>query len=256
MLATAWNVIADVLRRLVRFQLASMGFRTDRHRGWHGLGHGLGLCLSFAVGQWIALRNDPALSVSYCTLAILVCYGGNGAILGTELRRRWIERSGVEVAWRRYEMLMGHLFLHQGLGVGAVAAWRPSSLGGLELPSLDWPAHALGAVLFFIGFSTKWWATELVGLDVYYYRDLFERRATGVLVHTGPYRWLTNPMYGVGHVHSYGYALLRGSWPALIAAAACQAAVYCLYFLVERPFVRQTYGAALPGPPFSARTMK
>jgi len=46
-------------------------------------------------------------------------------------------------------------------------------------------------------------------------------------------------MYGPGHLHAYGFALLAGSTAGLVAAAICQLSIYGFCLLVEGPFVQR-----------------
>lgn len=59
----------------------------------------------------------------------------------------------------------------------------------------------------------------------------------------GPYRWLKNPMYGVGNLSAYGMALIERSWVGLVASAVAQICIYTFYFCHERQFVRRYYRA-------------
>jgi len=105
----------------------------------------------------------------------------------------------------------------------------------------------VGILAVVVSLVVKIWSTYLVGLDTYYYVDMFlqrggVRRQTGqTLVVHGPYRWLKNPMYGVGNLCAYGMALMKHSWPGLVAAAAAQVCIYTFYFRHELPFVRRYY---------------
>jgi hypothetical protein len=48
-------------------------------------------------------------------------------------------------------------------------------------------------------------------------------------------------MYGVGHLHGYGSALLAGSLMGLVMVALNQACVWLFYWTIERPFVAEMY---------------
>ena len=57
----------------------------------------------------------------------------------------------------------------------------------------------------------------------------------------GPYRFLRNPMYSVGQLQGYGYALLYGSLPGFFAPAAGHRLIYAFYIVAEHPFARSSY---------------
>ena len=102
------------------------------------------------------------------------------------------------------------MFLNQGLGVGCMAAlhvprWEQAVPAPLVL--------AAGVALFVVGLVVKLWATLTVGVDVYYFRDMFLGRPLATACDGGPYRFLRNPMYSLGQLQGYGYALLYGSLP-------------------------------------------
>jgi protein-S-isoprenylcysteine O-methyltransferase Ste14 len=197
----------------------------------------LGGAASLLVGHLVLSRADPALSLAYFVATAAFYYGGNTAILGSRIARTWVARLGEQEAFRRYEALLALMFVNQGLGLGAMASIGPS------LPIAREAALALGLSLAAVGLVIKVWATMLLGVDVYYYKDLFLRRPLSGFVVRGPYRVFANPMYGVGQLHAYGYAIVHRSWSGFVAAALCQALTYLFYFAVERPFVR----AQLPG---------
>ena len=135
-----------------------------------------------------------------------------------------------------YELTCGALFIASGACFPLAAR---AGQGTLPLP--HGAAVAIAVALTVVGFGVKLWAAWLVGLDTYYYADLWSGRACGPFVRTGPYRFLANPMYGVGNLPAYAPALLSGSVPGLVFAACCHAAIWAFHFTVERPFVRRTY---------------
>jgi protein-S-isoprenylcysteine O-methyltransferase Ste14 len=86
------------------------------------------------------------------------------------------------------------------------------------------------------------WATDIVGIDTYYYRDLFLRRPVGEFRVAGPYKVFRNPMYGVGHLHGYGSALVSASLLGLVLVAINQTCVWMFYWTVEKPHIEAVYG--------------
>ena len=162
-------------------------------------------------------------------------------VLRSYLPARAVARLGEERAFRAYETVAGLMFLNQGLGVGCMAA--------LHLPAWEQavPASfviAAGVALYVVGLTVKLWATLTVGVDTYYFRDMFLGRPLTMACNSGPYRFLSNPMYSVGQLQGYGYALLYGSLPGVVAAGAGHLLIYAFYAVAERPFVRSTYTAA------------
>lgn len=182
---------------------------------------------------------DVRFTIPYFLFTLAFYYGGNAAVLRSNLPARAIARLGEEGAFKAYETLAGLMFLNQGLGVGCMAA--------LHAPEIEMavPAPlvlAAGILLFAMGLLVKLWATLTVGVDVYYFRDMFLGRPLAPAADRGPYRFLRNPMYSVGQLQGYGYALLFGSFPGIVAAGAGHLLIYAFYMFAERPFVRRIYG--------------
>ncbi|MDQ0383273.1 hypothetical protein J2S54_000093 [Streptomyces sp. DSM 42143] len=108
----------------------------------------------------------------------------------------------------------------------------------------------LGVLLGIVGFGTKLWAAWLTGLNTYYCRDMYLGRAdaTDGFVIRGPYRWLRNPMYGVGNLHGYGVALCYRSAAGLVCVAVFQVLIYAFYLVREKPLIVRTHlGGATAG---------
>ncbi len=109
----------------------------------------------------------------------------------------------------------------------------------------EW-AHAtiaLGVVLALGGTLVNVWATHVVGLDTYYYRDLFAGGFKGKLSAAGPYRFFRNPMYGVGQASGYGAALVSLSPAGILATLLNQMTMYLFNELVERPHLARCRNA-------------
>ncbi len=223
--------------RLALSVVAMTGFRLEHLTALWAVG---GLA-SLAVAHWLIARGDWRLTVPYFVLTLLLYYVGNGLILSTKIPEWAVRRFGEHRAWRRYECLLGLMFLNQGLGVGCMTALPLTADQGIA--AMPW-LRGVGALLFVVGVVVKAWATWFAGADAFYYKDLFLRRPAVEFVRRGPYRLLGNPMYGVGQLQGYGYALLAGSLLGLVAAGIGQFLIYLFFFAVERPFVRTTYAAS------------
>ena len=96
-------------------------------------------------------------------------------------------------------------------------------------------------MLFVIGFVIKIWSAYTVGIDIYYWKDMFLGRKICEFVVSGPYKYFTNPMYGIGQIQAYALALWYGSSIGLIVALVNQLLVFTFYFLVEKPFIKRVY---------------
>jgi protein-S-isoprenylcysteine O-methyltransferase Ste14 len=110
---------------------------------------------------------------------------------------------------------------------------------------VSWPvSFTVGAVLAVIGLGVKLWAARTLGSNAYYWHNFFEpERAIGP-VSSGPYRFISSPMYTVGYLPTYGLALITRSFPGLIAAAFSQGAILTFYFVVEKPHFRRLHGSS------------
>jgi protein-S-isoprenylcysteine O-methyltransferase Ste14 len=197
-----------------------------------------GSVVSVYLAHILIARADWRFTVPYFLLTLVFYYGGNAMILSSELPVFAVARLGEERAFRAYETLAGLMFLNQGLGVGCMAALHVPRWEQMVSPPVVLGA---GVALFTVGLLVKLWATLTVGVDVYFFRDMFLGRPLASACESGPYRFLSNPMYSVGQLQGYGYALLHGSLPGLIAAAAGHVLIYAFYVVAERPFVRSTY---------------
>jgi protein-S-isoprenylcysteine O-methyltransferase Ste14 len=184
--------------------------------------------LAWAAGYFLA-----ATLVHYVYLFGMFRPGG----WSRALRRR----SGEEGGFRLHESWMAFVFCHNALSIGFMcyATQGLPVLGG-SLPAMPLSVRWVVAVaLTALGLGAKIWATLVVRLDAYYYRDLFLERATGSLERRGPYRYFDDPMYTVGHLQAYGLALLAASTWGVLAVAVNQALVLTFNQLVEQPHMRR-----------------
>jgi protein-S-isoprenylcysteine O-methyltransferase Ste14 len=232
------DVLVRHLKRLVPVAdtfLSMSGFR---------IGHmtplwAVGGALSLAVGQSLIELKNPSYTISYYIVSIVFYYGGNSLVLASKLAKLAIGRYGERRAFQIYETMLALMFVNQGLGVGCMTSLTTESSFMLNFPL--WLAYGIGGSLFAVGLVVKVWSTLVLGVDIYYYRDMFLGRPVSSFVSRGPYKLFSNPMYGVGQLHGYGYALWHRSFAGLIAIGVCHALIYVFYFAVERPFVKRVY---------------
>ena len=102
-----------------------------------------------------------------------------------------------------------------------------------------------GVLLVVAGIATKLWAAATLGEKAYYWYNFFTPTHRLEPATTGPYAFLENPMYTVGYLQAYGFALVTGSALGLVASLVDQAAILAFHRSVERVhFERATRQAA------------
>ena len=227
---SAMNILKTLWKATDIF-LAMSGLRLDAGRflmAWIPL---LGACVCL-----IYQAERHGCLVEFAIASWVFYYVGISLILGTRIKRVMLEKLGENNATKLYDMICGLMFFNIGSGMGAAAL---HAMGTIDLP----PAQQWGLfwLLTVVGLGVKFWATWIVGVNTYYFRDLFLEKSHGEFTARGPYKWLANPMYGVGNLHSYCPALLTGSLFGLWFALGCHLSIYAFYFFVERPFIRRTY---------------
>ncbi|HJO09528.1 MAG TPA: methyltransferase, partial [Verrucomicrobiota bacterium] len=224
---TAW--------RAIDIALAMSGLRLDAGRflfAWLPL---------LGASVWLAYRAEQSgCLVEHAFASWAFYYLGISLILGTRIKRVMLSLLGQTKATRVYDMICGLMFFNIGCGVGTAALYAPGAAGFFQLyPLLKW---GLVGLLVVAGFGIKIWSTWIVGIDTYFFRDLFLEQAHGEFTAKGPYKWLANPMYGVGNLHIYCFPLVTGSTFGLWFALGCHVSIYAFYFIVEKPFIRRAYG--------------
>tara|TARA_B110000881_G_C18565157_1_gene512172 strand:- start:623 stop:1363 length:741 start_codon:yes stop_codon:yes gene_type:complete len=197
------------------------------------------IALSFFLSRSLIANSEEALI--YVVVIWCIYYAGHIIFYKARLHHHMHHRLGRERAWTVYEAGLGVVFFNQGWCVVIFLQHYSSSLN-MQTPHLL--IFLVGAITFLISTVTKVWATLLVGMDVYYCRDLFlDEASDGGLVTTGPYSIFSNPMYGVGNLSLYGAAIEAGSLEGLLVAIIFQVSIYLFYGMVELPFIRRVYSS-------------
>ena len=196
---------------------------------------------SVALFYYLALAQagNRRLAVLYALGSILCYVGFISAVLPQNGLRHWfVKRWGEEGGYLVFEATLGFLFFHNAAAIGYVATSSPGSVLTFMPREV---VLSLAAVLFFVGCVTKLWAATTVSVDIYYWKDMFLGRQVCDFVETGPYKYLSNPMYGVGQLQAYAVAIWFDSPTGLAIALINQCCVFLFHFAVEKPFIQRTF---------------
>jgi len=156
--------------------------------------------------------------------------------VGFTLRRE--ELYGPSGNFRRFRRRAGFVMNNDAV---AFAVLCLATRNTFRLPIPVPTSIAVGAALAIIGIGTKLWAARTLGSAAYYWQNFFEPELAGEPVSSGPYRFVSNPMYTIGYLQTYGLALMLRSLPGLFASAFAQAAILIFYLLVEKPHFQRLH---------------
>lgn len=87
------------------------------------------------------------------------------------LRLKWIAAVGEEQAYLQCEGILAFAFLHNGVSLGFISESSQASGFWGNLPPLV--MMSIAAILFLTGFVIKLWSAWLVGIPIYYWKDMF-----------------------------------------------------------------------------------
>lgn len=198
--------------------------------------------LIFAVYLSIYQSDNFILAIIYFIISEILYFGFISTVLLKNGLRHWfIRKSGDEhKGYLNYEATLGFLFFHNGVSIGYISSSSPGSL----FPFLNGNFLILIAVFMFVtGLGIKVSAANAVSVEIYYWKDMFLGRKVSDFVITGPYKYFSNPMYGVGQLPTYATALWYGSHFGLIASFLNQTLIFTFYYLVEKKFMKRIYAS-------------
>jgi protein-S-isoprenylcysteine O-methyltransferase Ste14 len=167
-----------------------------------------------------------------CHIAARLAYVGYVwvALTRQEQDGWWTKRWGIEGGFDRFRRGASLV-----MAIDAVSFVALCLVGSGTLPAVlpRGAAIAIGVVLVLLGVGTKLWAAATLGDKAYYWYNFFTPAAPVVRASAGPYRYLKNPMYTVGYLQTYGFALITASLAGLIASVCDQAAILLFHWRVE-----------------------
>ena len=118
-------------------------------------------------------------------------------------------------AWLGFKRKASIILNADGVSLVAVVLL---SAGSLSLQASRSLTTVIGLVLICAGVAVKAAAYRVVGIKGYYWYNFFCGHSEREYLSRGVYKYLDNPMYTVGYLHAFGFALLfRSAWGLLFA---------------------------------------
>jgi len=227
--------IVRTIRDIIIASLATAGIRLDKLYA-HRI---VLMVLNIILFIWMLESITFTMALIYFTIVFIMRYTFLfTSFVSNGIADRLIGRFGEERGYEIYETATATMFFQGGAAFSCLLKATQWSLFGA---APEYPAFlaVIGTALSLLGFTVNIWSTLVVGVDIYYYKDLFLRRFITEFKVAGPYRFLSNPMYGMGQSAAYGAALSNGSVAGFIATAMNQTMMYLFYFLIEKPHIRR-----------------
>jgi protein-S-isoprenylcysteine O-methyltransferase Ste14 len=182
-----------------------------------------------------------AALLAYAILSRLAYVLFVGWTLRREERERvYVTRFGPVEGFRRFRRRATWVMNHDALAFILVCALTRDTWD-VGLPPAA--SFAIGAVLIVVGLGIKFWAARTLGTAAYYWHNFFNPDEAIGPVSSGPYRFVSSPMYTIGYLPTYGLALLLRSFPGLLAAVFSQAAILAFYLIVEKPHFKRLHSS-------------
>ena len=198
--------------------------------------------LAFVVVLTIFQPHNSHLAISYFFSGEILYIGFITLVLSRKGLHSWfIKKWGKNKGYLIFQTMAGFLFFHNAASIGYVASASQGTL--FNFINKD-ALFIITALLFIGGFAVKVWAAKVVTIDIYYWKDMFLGKNISTFVVTGPYKYFSNPMYGIGQIPAYAIAIWYGSTYGLAVAFLNQVLVFSFYFLVEKKFIKGIYPKA------------
>lgn len=205
---------------------------------------------NMTIGRWLAigLSGIPIYFLfQYPSLKLGICYWIMSMVLhyavlfGTFVKggfkEFWLATSKTkEEAHQKFEAWLSFAFFHNGFAFSYLYFTTMNEQDFTFTPTI-W-IMSFGIVLQITGFIIKFIASWQIGLAIYYYKDMFIEEKVIDFESDGIFKYISNPIYGLGQLNGYGTALYAFSWYGLIAVLINQLCFYCFYYTLEKPFVK------------------
>ena len=189
------------------------------------------------------LFQNPSieLGIIYWALSMVLHYTVLfGTFVKGGFKQHWLRTSKTkEEAHRKFEAWLAFAFFHNGLAFSYLY-FTTMSKEDFSFAPTAW-ILALAIILQVVGFIIKFLASWQIGLDIYYYKDMFVEEKVIDFEAKGIFRFMSNPLYGWGQLNGHGCALYAFSWIGIIAVFVNQLCFYSFYYILEKPFIQRFY---------------
>ncbi len=197
---------------------------------------------ALSLGAAVAFLQDlEPVALAYFALARLAYVIYVSIELRAQSARLGLEPT--ETAERRHQGFHRRALRLQNVDGIAFAALCVAASRTMPWDGWEWAFLGSGALLVIVGIGVKTWAVRCLGLDSYTWHDFFVPKEKFEPCRKGPYRWFSDPMYTLGYLQAYGFALLCASWHGFAAAIFAQASILLVNELVEKPHFRRLCAA-------------
>jgi len=164
--------------------------------------------------------------------------------VGVALRRQeqhqvFTKQCDAEAGYRRFRRLAATLMNNDAVSFFIMCVLTHHTIQ-FPLPHVF---VVLGVIFGLAGIAIKRWAAVSLERGSFFWRNFFVPQDYENYSPRGPYRYMKNPMYTIGYIHMYGWALANASLFGLIAAAFDQLAMLAFYYFVEKPHYEQLSNA-------------
>jgi protein-S-isoprenylcysteine O-methyltransferase Ste14 len=196
--------------------------------------------LTFAGYLIIYQPDNSKLAITYFLFSEVFYISFLIFVLSKNGLRHWFIRvcGNEDKGYLTYEAILGFLFFHNLISIGYVASSSPDIL--FPLIHKDY-LSIIALIMFISGFTVKISAANAVSIEIYYLKDMFLGKKISDFVVSGPYKYISNPMYGIGQLQAYATAIWYDSVYGLIVAILNQALIFTFYYLVEKKFIKRVY---------------
>lgn len=196
--------------------------------------------LGFSIYLSLYQSGNSVFAVIYFIVAEIMYIGFIMLVLSRRGFRLWFKKnwSDEEEGYLAYEAILGFLFFHNALSMGFIAS---STQKAVDLHADRQIFIIVILIAFAIGYLVKILAAKVVSIDIYYWKDMFLGKKITEFVVSGPYKYLSNPMYGIGQLPAYAAAIWYESYYGFMAAFLNQCLIFSFYYFFERKFINRVY---------------
>jgi protein-S-isoprenylcysteine O-methyltransferase Ste14 len=199
-----------------------------------------GASLVFSFYLTANYAGHSTLGIIYFIAGEIFYLGFIFLVLSKNGLRHWFIKywKSEQEGYLAFEAILGIAFFHNAASLSFLASATPGHL----FPFISREILLIIVILMTAaGFIIKIWSARIVSIDIYYWKDMFLGRKICEFVVTGPYKFLSNPMYGIGQLSAYSLAVWYQSEIGLAAAFINQCLVFTFYYTVEKKFINRVY---------------